>query len=106
MTATARYQSGWCGTGQHGRCTGSYSGAACTCPCNHQPALSLVPTTAAETHPEGEAGTVSAADLHARIALARSVISHRLDMADPNVRLLDSVLQGHPLAELVAGELR
>lgn len=64
------------------------------------------PQTAAETRDGGEAAKASAAELQARISLARGLISHRLDMSDPNVRLLDSVLAGVPIAQLVAREVR
>lgn len=38
---TIKYQSGHCGIGRHGNCTGSYAGTACTCPCGHVPPAPL-----------------------------------------------------------------
>lgn len=36
------YVSGWCGTGTHLSCTGSYAGVACRCRC-HRPARTTPP---------------------------------------------------------------
>lgn len=32
------WRSGWCGTGWHPRCTGTYAGVTCTCDCHTPPA--------------------------------------------------------------------
>ncbi len=96
QTAPPAYTSGYCGTGAHDRCRGSYAGAACRCDCHSRllDALSTAHLVAADAYADLAQSRAELAVMEARYGEAMNALH----------RAIDDVVYGPPRAAEPPGD--